>query len=101
MMSTMFTLAIFKSLMVVIAIITLDFVIGVLISIKKQTFEVSKLPQFIATNVFPYVGGLVTLAVLSVYLAELEYLYYAAAGMVTIKFSKEALLDKITILFSK
>lgn len=92
---------VFKSLVIVLATILLDFVLGVLISIKKRTFQISILPKFIASNLFPYVGGLVILALLSVYLAELEYLYYAAAGMVAIKFSKEALMDKITELFIK
>jgi len=97
---SLFNSAIFKSLLVVVATILLDFVLGILTSIKKKTFEVGLLPKFIATNLFPYVGGLVVLALLSVYLAEMEYLYYAAAGMVALKFSKEALLDKIKDLFS-
>jgi len=84
----------------VVSIIMLDFILGVLISRKKETFDVGLLPKFIATNLFPYVGGLVVLALLSVYLAQMEYLYYTAVGLVTLKFSKEALLDKITELFS-
>jgi len=98
--SVIFSSAIFKSLMVVLAAILLDFVFGVLISIKKEKFDLSVLPKFIATNLFPYVGGLVVLALLSAYLAQLEYLYYTAAGLVALKFSKEALLDKIKELFS-
>jgi len=96
----LFSTAIFKSLILVVAVIMLDFVLGMLISIKKKTFEVGLLPKFLATNLFPYVGGLVVLALLSVYLAQMEYLYYAAVGLVTLKFSKEALLDKIKELFS-
>ena len=79
-----------------------------LLSIKKKTFDVRVLPKFIAVNVFPYVGGLVVLALLSVYLAGLDKdvavycygIYYTTAGMAALKFSKEALLDKIKELFS-
>ena len=84
-----------------VSLIVLDFLLAVLISIKKKTFDFTVLPQFIATNICPYVGGLVILAFLSVYLAELSYLYYAAVAIITVKFSKEALLDKITELFTK
>ena len=98
--STIFSSVIFKSLIAVLVTILLDFVLGVLVSIKDRTLQLSVLPQFIATNLFPYVGGLVVLALLSVYLAQLEYLYYAAAGLVALKFSKEALLDKIKELFT-
>ena len=98
--SIVFGSAIFKSLLLVLATILLDFILGVLVSIKKGTFSLSVLPKFIASNVFPYVGGLVTLALLSVYLSQLEYLYYTFVAMAAIKFSKEALLDKVKALFS-
>ena len=97
---SIFSTVIFQTLLVVLASILLDLLLGVLIAIKKGEFSLSILPHFLAANVFPYVGGLVILALLSVYLAQMEYLYYAAAAIVTVKFSKEALLDKITILFS-
>lgn len=90
---------IMQTLLVALASIFIDFVLGVLISIKKKEFSLNVLPQFIATNVFPYVGGLVVLALLSSYLAQMEYVYYGAIVIVTAKFSKEALLDKIQILF--
>lgn len=99
-LSTILTTAVFKSLLIVAASIFLDFFLGVLISIKKKTFSLSLLPQTIATNFFPYMCGLIVLALLSVYLSELEYLYYAFALATTAKFSKEALLDKVKVLFA-
>lgn len=92
--------SIFQTLIIVLTTILFDVLVGVLISIKKGRFDLSILPQFIKTNVFPYMGGLLVLALLSAYLPEMEYLYYAAVGIVTLKFSKEALLDKIQELFS-
>jgi hypothetical protein len=90
---------ILNSLLVVLASILLDTVMGVFLAIKTNTFNLSKLPQFLASNVFPYVGGLIILAVFANYITDLNYLFYAAVGLVTVKFSKEALIDKIQTLF--
>lgn len=95
----LFTTVMFQSLILVLAAIFLDFIFGVLVSIKERTFNLSKLPQFLVTNFVPYVVGLVMLAFLSMYLSELEYFYYFMVALVTLKFSKEALLDKMKQLF--
>ena len=100
MLTTLFSTLIVQSLLVVLAVIFVDAILGVMLSIKTKTFSLSILPDFLVSNIFPYVGGLIVLALLSVYMAELEYLYWFAATVVTAKFSKEALLDKITALFS-
>lgn len=89
----------FKSLLLVLSSILLDFIFGVLVSIRRRTFSLSKLPQFLVTNFLPYVVGLVVLACLSSYFSPLEYLYYFMVTLVTAKFSKEALIDKIKQLF--
>lgn len=89
------------SFSVVVCAILLDFILGVLLSIKKRTFNISILPYFIYTNIFPYVGGMCVILGISMYIPEFEYLFYAAAGMASLKFSKEALLDKTTELFLK
>ena len=90
---------ILNSLVVILLIIVLDFLMGVLTSIKNKTFKFSKMPQFVATNIFPYVGGLCVIALMAIYVTEMEYLYYTAAGLVGLKFSKEALVDKMIVLF--
>jgi energy-coupling factor transporter transmembrane protein EcfT len=90
---------ILNSLLVVLASILLDMLMGVCIAIKTGTFSLSKLPKFLASNVVPYIGGLIILAVFANYVSEMEYLFYAGVGLVTVKFSKEALVDKLTTLF--
>lgn len=90
---------ILNSLVVILLIIVLDFLMGVLTSIKNKTFDFCKMPQFVATNIFPYVGGLCVIALMAIYVTEMEYLYYTAAGLVGLKFSKEALIDKMVVLF--
>lgn len=95
------TVAVYKTLMIVLAPILADFVLGVLISIRRGTFSLSVLPRTVATNIFPYIGGLLLLAFLSTYSEEMQYLYCLFMTLVTLKFSKEALYDKIKALFSK
>ncbi|NLW92896.1 MAG: hypothetical protein GXY34_15005 [Syntrophomonadaceae bacterium] len=86
-------------LITTLTMIVLDTLLGILIAAKKREFSISKLPQFLATNVFPYIGGLLVLAGIGYAISDMAYLFYAAAGMVTVKFSKEALLDKVRVLF--
>jgi len=93
-----FDTIILNSLLISLASILLDTIMGILISIKAKTFDVSKLPQFIAGNVFPYMGGLIILAVFANYVPDLAYLFYAGVALVTVKFSKEALIDKLKTL---
>lgn len=90
---------ILNSLLVALASILLDMLMGVCIAIKIGTFSLSTLPKFLASNVVPYVGGLIILAVFANYLSDLNYLFYAGVGLVTVKFSKEALIDKLKTLF--
>jgi len=87
--------AVLSALVVALCSIMIDFIMGVLISIKDKTFSVNKLPQFLASNIFPYAGGLTVVALLAIYVPELNYLFYAGIGFVTLKFSKEALIDKL------
>lgn len=92
--------AIITSLIVALCSILLDFILGVLISIKDKTFDLSKLPQFLKTNLFPYIGGLLVVAAVAIWVPTLNYLFYAGGALVTAKFCKEALLDKVKLLFS-
>lgn len=93
-MIALFSSALFKGFLVVLAFILLNFLFGVLISLKKKEFDLKRLPKFLATDVFPFVGSLMLLALLSVYLAELEKFYYGAVAIISIGFGKEALWDK-------
>lgn len=88
------------SLIVVLCSILLDTLLGIMVSIKNGEFSINTLPKFIATNVFPYVGGLVLLAGFAYFITSFQYLFYAGVAIVTAKFCKEALLEKISKLFS-
>ena len=94
-----FSNPIIASLLITMITIFLDTFFGVLISIKNKEFDITKLPQFIATNLFPYIGGLITIACVAYFIPQFEYLFYAGTAMVAIKFTKEALIDKMMKLF--
>lgn len=90
--------AILYGFVIAILSILLDFLLGVFISIKKKEFSINKLPQFLANNIFPYIGGLGIIALVAFFVPEFEYLFYAGVGFVALKYSKEALIDKVKML---
>ena len=87
---------IFMSLLAVIAIIILDTLFGIIFAIKAGEFDLSKLPQFLAKNIFPYCGGLLLLALAAEYLGGIwrDYIFYLLCVPVAAKFVKE-LWEKI------
>lgn len=107
-MSIVTSSLIMKSLTAILTIICLDTVLGILIGFKDGTFTLSKLPEFLSKNVLPYMGGLSVIAIMAVYVnqvdpstgAIIEGIYYTASATVALKFTKEALLDKTRQLFS-
>lgn len=72
-----------------------DAMIGWLIAYLKGEFDIRKVPQFLKTNILPYIGSLFILGLL----ATLDSIYLPVfAGVVifiTGKFSIEALKDKV------
>lgn len=54
--------ALLYSLLGVLALISINVVLGVAISIKDGTFDLQKLPQFLQTEVLPYGLSLASLA---------------------------------------
>lgn len=87
--------AILYGFVIAICSILLDFLLGVILSVKKGKFEISKLPQFLASNIFPYIGGLGVVALMALWVPEFDYLFFAGTAAVALKFSKEALIDKL------
>lgn len=47
----------------------------------------------------PFVGGLAVIATMALFVPAMEYVYYTGVALVAVKFSKEALLEKMTLLF--
>ncbi len=88
----------------ILVIILLDTLLGVILSIRAGTFDVRKLPQFMVTNLLPYAGGLLILAlagwVAGDYSTQLLAIFYAAAAATAAKFIAE-IKDKAVQIFGE
>jgi hypothetical protein len=96
--------AIFTVLGSIIALVLADALFGIILSIKAGKFDVRKLPQFLATNLLPYAGGLLVLALTSLfagdYSTQVIAIFGAAALVTGAKFVAE-IIDKATQIFGK
>ena len=82
----------------VLALILVNLVLGVLFSIKTNTFDVRKLPQFLETNFVPYIGGLLVLALFSNMDPTLSVLFFTISAAVYAKFLAN-IKDQLVQLF--
>jgi hypothetical protein len=82
----------------VFLLIACDFILGVIAAIRDGTFDAGKLPEFIKQNVFPYIGGLLILALFALASPEIKIIFFSAAAAATIKFLKD-LKDKVIAIF--
>lgn len=94
----------FTALGAILVIILLDTLLGVILSIKAKAFDVRKLPQFLATNLLPYGGGLLCLALAGCiagdYSIQILAIFYAAAAAAAAKFLAE-IKDKVVQIFGE
>ena len=92
-------LPIFTVLLIVLAAILVDTLFGVFDALKAGEFDIRLLPQFLATSVLPYVGGLAILAFVTHLVGgPFGYLFYMVALAVLAKYLAE-IKDKIQQLF--
>lgn len=90
-----------KVFIVVIGMILADTVLGILRTFKPDqlNFDFRILPKFLAENVFPYIGGLLILAVAASFMeAVFGVVFYGAAATVFVKYLTE-IKDKVLDLF--
>ena len=91
---------VWKAYLGVVIIIMLDALLGAICAVKEGEFDLRKLPQFLATNVFPYCGGLLLLSLAASLLPSLftVAIFTPVTGFVALKYILE-MKDKIRILF--
>lgn len=93
------TLPVFAVLWIVLAAIFVKTFFAVILAIKAGEFDVRILPQFLATNVVPYIGGMAILAFVTHLVGgPFGYLFYAVALAVLAKYLAE-IKDKVYELF--
>lgn len=85
-------------LLIIVALIVCDVLMGIVLGIKEGTFSFQKLPSFLKQNIFPYLGGLLVLGVFSVTNPEIRLIYFASVAATTIKFLAD-LKDKAIAIF--
>lgn len=99
-------ITVWRALIITLVLIGADTFLGIMIAIVKNEFKVhvAKLPQFLKTNVLPFMGSLTLLAGLQEYLEEFEVLlgtaFYTSVTFVLAKFIVE-IKDKLQCLFNK
>ena len=81
-----------------VGLIVLDFLLGALRAYTQGTFDIRVLPEFLRTNVLPFVGGLVLLAGFSMVLPAVKVVYIAAVVATDAKFLAE-IRDKVQDIF--
>lgn len=94
-------LTVWNALIVVIAGILLDAVLGILKTLKpdNENFDLRKLPQFVQTQILPYVGGLGVLAIVAEFIGQpYDAMFYPVAVAVLVKYAAE-IKDKLANLF--
>lgn len=74
------------TLATILGLILADTVLGILLSLKQGKFAWSKLGQFMASNLFPYAGGLLVLALFSSSNTALATLFFTIAATTSVKF---------------
>lgn len=98
------TTGILTALGAVLVLILLDTLLGIILSIKARSFDVRKLPQFLATNLLPYVGSLLILALAAYvtgdYSAQIAVIFFAATAATAVKFIAE-IKDKTVQIFGE
>ncbi len=85
--------------LIVMAAILLDALLGIILAIVKGEFVLRLMPQFLATNVFPYMGGLLIFAAAAYFLPEpYSAVFYVVAGAALVKYLAE-MWSKVGRLF--
>lgn len=93
-------MAVVWALVAVIILIALDTLLGWLIAFSRGEFDLRRAPQFLRTNILPYVGSLMLLAIASMTLAEIKAIFYPAAAAAAAAFMVD-IKDKLTSIFGK
>jgi len=91
------------ALLVIILLITVDALLGAINAIKAGEFNFTKLPQFLAVNVLPYVGGILIVGLVAGVLPEpfnevFSVIFYGSAAAVSLKYVLEV-YAKLSHLF--
>lgn len=100
-MEFLLNLSVWNALLIVVVAILLDAVLGIIKTFKpdEENFDLKKLPLFVANSIFPYVGGLVALAIVAEFVGQpYDAIFYPVAVAVALKYVAE-IVEKAKSLF--
>lgn len=92
---------VFWTLIVVVAAIIIDTILGAIRAALDdfEAFDLRLLPKFLATGILPYLGSLLILALAAEFIGDpFAAIFYAAAAAALAKYVAE-IKDKVTELF--
>lgn len=69
------------------------------LAVTKGEFDIRLAPQFLITNILPYIGVLFITALLTLADESFKPIFYLMTTLITAKFGVEALKDKLTQFF--
>ena len=89
------------ALIVVLTAIMVDVVFGVMLHLINGTFDFRLMSKFMCSDILPYVGGLLVLAV-AAELVGVAYreLFFVVAGLILFKFVPD-IKDKLLLIFKR
>ena len=95
-------MTVISALLVVVVAIILDALLAIVKTFKpdNENFDLRKLPQFVATGILPYVGGLGVLAIAAQLIGDpYTAIFYPVAAAVLAKYVFD-IKDKVLNLFN-
>ena len=98
-LSALFSPAVLLGLKLAIVAILADTIISWILAASKGEFDIREVPRFLQTSIFPYIGVLLVLALVTIADPVYEPVFYFVCTIVTAKFGVEALKDKLTQFF--
>ncbi|MDI6742187.1 MAG: hypothetical protein QMD11_05535 [Smithella sp.] len=94
-------MSVWSALLVVVSLIIVNALFGGLKAMKRksETFDLRKLPEFVATDILPYIGGMFILALMAEMVGRpYVELFYVVAVLVGVAYSAK-INDKAFLLF--
>lgn len=79
-------------------LLLLKVLLGISVAIKDGTFDVRRMPEFLATNVLPYLLPLAGMAAMSIILPAIKIIYLSSVSLYGAKLLAD-IKDKINTLY--
>ncbi|GEM_PF-6364273 len=77
-----------------------DVLLGIILAIRFQRFDLRQLPKFLQTGVLPVLGSLLVAGSAAMVVEEMLVLFYAAVASATVKYLAD-IKDKLTAIFGE